>query len=87
MTEAEFWNAIAPYLEQEGVITIAELQLVLGLPTEKADEVAAHYCSEKKLFRVVTRDAWGYVRVDPDDEIPQLTSCGRSAFRKRPRKP
>ena len=87
MKEVEFWNAIVPYLEREGVITIANLQLALGLSKERADEVAALFCSEKKLFRVVTRDSWGYIRIDPEDEIPQLPRCGRGAFRSKPPTP
>lgn len=76
MTEAEFWDAVTPYLERDGVITIANLQLALGLPEKEAEEVATHYCRQRKLCRVVTRDSWGYVRIDPNEEIHAMNRCG-----------
>ncbi len=67
--ESDFWEAVNPYLEQDGVITIENLQIALGQPKEKAEEIAAHFCEEHKLFRVVTRHSWGYIPIDPEEEL------------------
>ena len=76
MNEAAFWAAVMPYLEQDGIITIANLQVALDLSEAESEEIATHYCNERKLFRVLTRDSWGYVRIDPDDNLPQPSKCG-----------
>ena len=76
MTEADFWDAVMPFIEHEGVITIANLQSALGLSQDEAESMATHYCDEHKLFRVVTRDSWGYIRINPAEEIPKMSKCG-----------
>ena len=83
MKENDFWDAVMPFIEQEGVLTIANLQSALGLSQEEAESVAVQFCDEHKLFRVVTRDSWGYIRIDPDEEIPQMSRCGGVIPRKK----
>lgn len=83
MEENDFWKAVNPYLEQDGAITIENLQLALGLSEEKAIEEATRFCEEHKLFRVVTRHSWGYVRIDPEEDLlPPIEKCGGVIKRK-----
>ncbi len=84
MKDNDFWDAVKPFIEQECVITIADLQSALGLSQEEAESVAAQFCDERKLFRVVTRDSWGYIRIDPEEGIPQRARCGGVIPRKKP---
>ncbi len=72
MKEADFWEAVNPYFEQYGIITIENLQLALGLPENEAEEVAARFCEERKLFRLVTRESWGYGIMDPNEVIEPI---------------
>ncbi len=83
MKETDFWSAINPYLEQNDMITIEDLQVALGLPEEEAEAVATHFCAERKLLRIVTRYSWGYIRINPDEDLPQMSWCGGRFPRKR----
>ena len=76
MKETDFWSAVNPYLEQNNMITIADLQVALGLLEGEAEAVAAHFCSERKLYRIVTRNSWGYIRIDPEEDLPKKSWCG-----------
>ena len=78
MIEADFWKAVDPYLERDGIITIEDLQIALGLPKKEVEAVAAHYCEERKLCRLVTRQSWGYGKIDPNEDLsPIIERCGR----------
>ena len=82
--ESDFWEAVNPYLEQDGVITIENLQIALGQPKEKAEEIAAHFCEVHKLFRVVTRHSWGYIRIDQEEVVENRPMrCGYWRTRQR----
>ncbi len=83
MNEANFWAAVTPYLERDAFISIEDLQAALSLPEKESEEVASHYCSERKLFRIVTRHSWGYIRTDPNKPIRNLTRCGGSISHKK----
>ncbi len=72
MKETDFWEAINPYFDQFGVITIDDLQLALRLPEEKAIEVASRFCEQRKLCRVVTRVSWGYRITDSNEDIAPI---------------
>ncbi len=88
MKEADFWEAVEPYLEQDGIITIGDLQIALGLPEKEADKVAARFCKERKLCRLVTRNSWGYRKIDPEDDYPRESRCGVISKKRKPyRKP
>lgn len=83
MNETDFWEAVNPYFDQHGIITIENLQLALGMPEEIAIEAASRFCEERKLCRLVTRDSWGYGRIDPNEDYPQRSWCGGVIPRKR----
>ncbi len=53
MKVAVFWAAVMPYLEQDGIINTANLQAALDLSEAESEEIAAHFCNERKLFRVL----------------------------------
>ena len=83
MKEAAFWNAIEPYLEEDGFISIADLQHALDLPEKEAEEAARSYCEMFKLARLETRDSWGYIRRDPAEPVISYARCGGTLPKKR----